>query len=119
MGQIRYGDLDCIQCAFIHLSCHDDQGMLGVSISDLAFALLVLRNEKEPSFSLDPSDPGNPSGPTLRQVYMPDMLRSTNFGDIMFEADWKLKLLAFGLHSLALPQAETLARPNFHSIPLV
>jgi hypothetical protein len=64
-------------------------------MSDLAMALLLVRSG-DPSFSLDPADPSNPAGPKLRKVYIPEKLRSTTFGDVMFEADWKLKLLAFG-----------------------
>jgi hypothetical protein len=82
-------------------------------MSDLALALLLVRSG-DTSFSLDPADPSNPSGPSLRKVYIPERLRSTTFGDIMFEADWKLKLLAFG-YSLARDPTRTRTRHIQHT----
>jgi hypothetical protein len=78
----------------------------GISLEHLAVALLITystNNQYEPSFSLDPYEPTNPSGPYMRKVYYPDeflheqLLQGTTFGEIMFEADWILKQLSLGL----------------------
>ncbi|ELR13168.1 uncharacterized protein ACA1_118720 [Acanthamoeba castellanii str. Neff] len=66
--------------------------LLGITMSDLALALLL-----------------------PQKVYIPERLRSTTFGEIMFEADWKLKLLAFGSLSSSSVRSEadiTFAQPE-------
>jgi len=78
----------------------------GILLEHLAVALLITystNNQYEPSFSLDPWEQTNPSGPYMRKVYYPDeflheqLLQGTTFGEIMFEADWILKQLSLGL----------------------
>lgn len=70
-------------------------------MEDLEIALLVFSdkdvNQKQISFSLDQYDEKNPNGEFLKKVYYPDtfekkiVIEGTNFGDIMFEADWVMK----------------------------
>ena len=81
-------------------------GGCGCTINDLAVALLcVYGKNSDPSFSLDPNEPTRPDGPLYRRVYYPDehtggepILAGTAFGDTMFEADWLLKQLSFGVN---------------------
>jgi hypothetical protein len=78
-----------------------DFSSLNIKIEDLLVPLLVYYDpnikHKIISFSLDPADAKNPKGPTQRKVFYPDevegfeVLRGTEFGEIMFEADWLMK----------------------------
>ena len=67
-----------------------------MSLEDLAVALKSLGDDsREPQLSLDPADRNNPDGPDLRAVYY-GPIEGTNFGQVMFDADWLLKGLSFG-----------------------
>jgi RHS repeat-associated protein len=68
-----------------------------ISASDLAVALKsIFISHEYPAFSLDPADPANPFGPYQQAVYYGPM-EGTNFGQAMFDADWKLKEYSFGV----------------------
>jgi len=68
-----------------------------VSLSYLACVLRVLREHRcEPRFSLDPKDPHDLSGPFLVKRFMPEWLGSTVVGEVLFQADYALKQIAFG-----------------------
>ena len=62
--------------------------------------LIVYRNF-EISFSLDPWDPLNPDGPSYQKVFYPSFLENTSIGHPLFECDYIMKKLSFGL--LPLP----------------
>lgn len=52
----------------------------------------------DPQFSLDPAIPTQPDGPWQRAVYIPaEVLKGTDFGRVMYEADWLLKQYCFGV----------------------
>ncbi len=68
-----------------------------LDVSDLAVALKCIYGyHGEPAFSLDPSDPKDPSGPNLDAVYY-GPIEGTHFGQVMFEADWLMKNYSFGV----------------------
>lgn len=68
---------------------------------DLAVVLSVRIHDNEmsaPSFSLDPADPLNPSGPETKAVHMPaGRVANTFLGQMLFEADYALKMYNFGV----------------------
>lgn len=70
-----------------------------IRASDLAEAFLLVHHPKfyGPQFTLDPSDPKNPEGKWLKAVYIPEIIRGTEIGRIMFQTDWLLKQYAFGV----------------------
>lgn len=52
---------------------------------------------RDPQFSLDPAVPTQPDGRWQEAIYIPDDgIRGTDFGRIMYDADWRLKHLGFG-----------------------
>jgi hypothetical protein len=78
-----------------------------VTADDFLIALAIVFSDLEVSFSLDPWDCSNPNGPDLQKVFYPDMLRGTKFGDTLFETDYNLKKLAWGLCSRPTPGLRT------------
>ncbi len=72
-----------------------------IQIEDLAVPLMIYFDPsiqiKQISFSLDPKDKNNPSGPLQEKVYWPDnyynrrIVGDTKFGDILYETDFIMK----------------------------
>ncbi|KFD40899.1 hypothetical protein HY02_08545 [Peptococcaceae bacterium SCADC1_2_3] len=75
----------------------ENTALPSLNAADLAVALkCVFDSGQDPLFSLDPADPQNPRGPDLKPVYY-GPIENTSFGQVMFEADWKLKEYSFGI----------------------
>lgn len=72
-----------------------------VKEDDFLLALLIAYRNFEISFSLDPWDPLNPDGPFYQKVFYPNVLENTSIGQTLFECDYIMKKLSFGL--LPLP----------------
>ena len=80
-----------------------------INLEDVAVILKILYDKtiinKNISFSLDPYDPKNPSGPYLKKVFYPDVLEKkkilegTKLGEDMFIADFLLKQITMGYKS--------------------
>ena len=80
-----------------------------INLEDVAVILKILYDKtitnKNISFSLDPLDPKNPSGPYLKKVFYPDVLEKkkilegTKLGEDMFIADFLLKQITMGYKS--------------------
>jgi YD repeat-containing protein len=66
----------------------------------LAIGILCVLGPRpcDPQFSLDPADETNPRGPWLKAKYIPaERLSGTDFGRILFDADWRMKQYSFGV----------------------
>lgn len=77
-----------------------DLSVPSINARDLAVALMCVfgPEPQDPQFSLNPADPRNPKGKWLKAVYIPEeIIRSTVFGNALFEADWLLKQYSFGV----------------------
>jgi hypothetical protein len=72
---------------------------VGRSISgdDFLIALAVASFSIDPAFSLDPWNPQAPSASDFQKVFYPDMLRGTAFGETLFQTDYDMKKLGFGI----------------------
>ena len=80
-----------------------------INLEDIAVILKILYDgtikNKAISFSLDPKEPTNPYGPTMRKVFYPDefekkeILKGTKIGEDMFLADYLLKQMSLGYKS--------------------
>ena len=80
-----------------------------INLEDIAVILKILYDDtiknKAISFSLDPKEPTNPYGPTMRKVFYPDefekkeILKGTKIGEDMFLADYLLKQMSLGYKS--------------------
>ncbi|KAA6383323.1 MAG: hypothetical protein EZS28_021151 [Streblomastix strix] len=68
-----------------------------VTSEDFLLALAIALSGQSISFSLDPWDPQQPDGPYYQKVFYPDILRGTLFGETLFQTDYDMKKLAFGL----------------------
>jgi len=69
----------------------------GISMPILAVALLAAYKNESIAFSLDPWDPKDPNGPFIKKVYYPSWIAGTELGDLLFESDYLLKQLSFGI----------------------
>ena len=77
-----------------------------INLEDVAVFLKILYDptikNKSISFSLDPFEPTNPTGPYMRKVFYPDklekkqILQGTKVGEDMFLADYLLKQMSLG-----------------------
>ena len=100
IGNISGAVYDPVSGSIVLLSNNSGAAVSGIKAEDFAVALRLAYSESphEPTFSLDPADPKNPTGPWLQKVYYPDeVLAGTDFGRAMFEADWLLKQYSFGV----------------------
>ena len=88
-----------------------NRGEAPIRLEDVAVALKSVRNNEEPSFSLDPAEPSNPTGPNLKARYS-RLIEHTRFGQAMFEADWLLKEYSFGARRVGGKQ-----KPMRSSVP--
>ncbi len=78
----------------------EDATLPGVRADHLAVAFKAVFSGRgiDLKFSLDPWDPKNPDGRYLRLRYYPDaLLRGTDFGRVMFEADYRMKQIAMAV----------------------
>lgn len=90
-----------VGCAALGPKCNP---VVAINMSYLACALQIFdRYGHEPCFSLDPSDPHNLAGMTLKKRFHPDWLGGTVIGEVLFQADYALKEICFGEHAEALP----------------
>jgi len=72
-----------------------------INLEYLLLALKVRRDRcREPLFSLDPVDPQKMDKTPQVKMYEPAWLAGTSVGDVMFEADYFLKELAFGEYEM-------------------
>jgi YD repeat-containing protein len=120
LGQI-HGAVYDPQTESIVLAGDESTGGTGIQAEDFAFALKLAYAEPpiDPQFSLDPDDPGNPSGAWQKAVYIPEeVLAGTSFGLALFEADWLLKQYAFGVRLDAAGYQHALRSrvPGFQSV---
>ncbi|KAA6390387.1 MAG: putative peptidoglycan-binding domain protein [Streblomastix strix] len=72
-------------------------GLEHITSEDFLVALAIALQGRSISFSLDPWDPQQPDGPYYQKVFYPDILRGTAFGKTLFNTDYDMKKLAFGL----------------------
>jgi hypothetical protein len=79
-----------------------------VTADDFLIALGIAFNNMDVHFSLDPWDPLDLDGGSLQKVFYPDMLANTAFGATLFQTDYDMKRLAFGLIPPPVPGFEDL-----------
>ncbi|KAA6381889.1 MAG: hypothetical protein EZS28_022584 [Streblomastix strix] len=72
-------------------------GLEHVISEDFLLALAIALSGQQIHFSLDPWDPQQPDGPYYQKVFYPEILRRTAFGETLFQTDYNMKKLAFGL----------------------
>ena len=93
-----------IEVDFLNGSIKIDEGENGCNgdgftMEDFLLALkfVYLYEGREPSFSLDPNNPQDVSGPLLKKVYYPEIMRGSSFGDTLFITDYLLKQYSMGV----------------------
>lgn len=67
-----------------------------IRTEDLLVALQCILTGQPPCFSLDPADPTRPEGRWLQCRYI-GPIEGTQFGQAMFDADWLMKAMSFGV----------------------
>jgi hypothetical protein len=80
---------------------------IGPSVTgdDFLIALRIAFSDIEVAFSLDPWDHRTPTAGDFQKVFYPDMLRGTAFGETLFQTDYDMKKLGFGIQSSGNPRS--------------